>query len=284
MRQQTLAQSAEINGIGLHSGLPSKVVINPAEPDSGIMFKRSDVDNAKAVRALYSKVVDTRNCTCLADELGSPISTIEHLMSALYILGIDNALIEVSSPEIPILDGSAEFWYQTIKKIPLVQQNVARKFLKIMKKVEFIDDKGNKISLSPFDEGLKINFMIEFPSAIIGHQEFHGIITEELFSSKIAQCRTFCEKSQIDYLQSLGLIKGGSLDNAVVLDGDKVLNPKGLKHDFECVNHKVLDAIGDMYTSGYFIIGELNANKTGHFHNNEVLKRLFSDNSNYKVV
>ena len=141
-----------------------------------------------------------------------------------------------------------------------------------------------KITLSPFDDGLKINFTIEFPSAVVGHQEFHNVIDEKIFASEIAQCRTFCEKTQIEYLQSIGLIKGGSLDNAFVLDGDKVLNPQGLKHKFECVNHKVLDAIGDMYSSGYFIIGALNADKTGHFHNNEVLKKLFSDNSNYKMV
>ncbi len=284
MQQHTFAQSIEINGIGLHSGLPSKLVINPAGPNTGIMFKRSDIANSQVVSALYSNVVDTRNCTCLADNDGAAISTIEHLMSVLYILGIDNALIEVSSPEIPILDGSAEYLYQTLKKVPLVEQNASRKYLKILKKVEFIDSKNNRIVLSPFDDGLKINFTIEFPSAIVGHQEFHGIIDETLFASKIAQCRTFCEKTQIDYLQSIGLIKGGSLDNAVVLDGDKVLNPKGLKHEHECVNHKVLDAIGDMYSSGYFIIGELNADRTGHFHNNEVLKKLFSDNSNYKVV
>ena len=284
MQQHTFAQSIEINGIGLHSGLPSKLVINPADPNTGIMFKRSDIANSQVVSALYSNVVDTRNCTCLADNDGATISTIEHLMSVLYILGIDNALIEVSSPEIPILDGSAEYLYQTLKKVPLVEQNASRKYLKILKKVEFIDSKNNRIVLSPFDDGLKINFTIEFPSVIVGHQEFHGIIDETLFASKIAQCRTFCEKTQIDYLQSIGLIKGGSLDNAVVLDGDKVLNPKGLKHEHECVNHKVLDAIGDMYSSGYFIIGELNADRTGHFHNNEVLKKLFSDNSNYKVV
>ncbi len=284
MQQQTLAQSVEINGVGLHSGLPSKLVLKPAEENTGIMFKRSDISSAEPVSALYSNVKDTRNCTCLADNQGNLISTIEHLMSALYILGIDNVLIEVSNPEIPILDGSADFLYQTLKKIPLVKQNSARKYIKILKVVEFIDDKNNKISLSPFDEGLKIDFTIEFPSKIVGHQEFHGLINEEIFASKIAQCRTFCEKTQIDYLQSIGLIKGGSLDNALVLDGDRVLNPDGMKHKFECVNHKVLDAIGDMYTSGYHIIGALNADKTGHFHNNEVLKKLFSDNSNYKVV
>lgn len=283
MQQQTLSQTVQINGIGLHSGLPSTLTINPAPENSGITFTRSDVKSS-SVAALYSNVVDTKNCTCLADKEGNFISTIEHLMSALYILGIDNANISVSAQEIPILDGSAELLYKTLKKIPLQKQNAQRKCLKVMKKVEFTDDRGNTISLAPAEEGLQVNFAIEFPSKIVGHQEFHGLITEHLFAEQIAPCRTFCEKQQIEYLQSLGLIKGGSLENAVVLDGDTVLNPDGLKHKFECVNHKVLDAIGDMYTSGYFIIGELNAFKTGHFHNNEVLKKLFSDGSNYKLV
>ena len=284
MQQHTLSQTVEISGVGLHSGLPSKLVFHPSEPDTGIVFIRSDVSSKPELKAMYSQVVDTRNCTCLGDSDKNAVSTIEHLMSTLYILGIDNVCIEVSNQELPILDGSAEKLYQTLKNIPLVAQNAPRKFLKVLKHVSFTDNSGNTISLSPFDAGLKINFTIEFPSPIVGHQEFHGLITEDIFASEIAPCRTFCEKSQIDYLQSIGLIKGGSLDNALVLDGDKVLNPDGMKNPHECVNHKVLDAIGDMYTSGFFIIGELTAMKTGHFHNNELLKKLFSDNSNYKLV
>ena len=284
MQQHTLAQTVEINGIGLHSGLPSKLVLHPAEANTGIVFVRSDLPSKPSFKALYSQVVDTRNCTCLGDADKNVVSTIEHLMSVLYILGIDNVRIEVSNPELPILDGSAEKLYQTLKKIPLVEQNAPRKYLKVLKNIVFTDNNGNSVSLSPTDDVLKINFTIEFPSPIVGHQEFHGSITENLFVSEIAPCRTFCEKSQIDYLQSIGLIKGGSLENALVLDGDKVLNPDGMKNPHECVNHKVLDAIGDMYTSGFFIIGELTAMKTGHFHNNELLKKLFSDNSNYKLV
>ena len=284
MQQHTLSQTAEIEGIGLHSGLPSKLVFHPAEPNTGIVFVRSDLPTKPEFPALYSQVVDTRNCTCLGDANKNIVSTIEHLMSVLYILGIDNLKIEVSNPELPILDGSGEMLYKTLKSIPLVEQSAPRKYIKILKTVEFEDDKGNKISLSPSDEGLKINFAIEFPSPIVGHQEFHGVITEDLYAAEIAPCRTFCEKSQIDYLQSIGLIKGGSLENALVLNGDSVLNPGGMKNPHECVNHKVLDAIGDMFTSGYFIIGELNAMKTGHFHNNELLKKLFSNGSNYELV
>lgn len=284
MRQHTFAETGEIKGIGLHSGLESKLVFHPAEENSGIVFVRSDLPNKPEFPALYTQVVDTRNCTCLGDKDKNIVSTIEHLMSALYILGVDNAKIEVSNPELPIMDGSAEYLYNALKKIPLKEQNAPRKYLKVLKSVSYVDDKGNCVTLSPAEEKLNINFTIEFPSRIVGRQEFHGQITEDVFVSEIAPCRTFCEKAQIDYLQSLGLIKGGSLDNALVLDGDKVLNPDGMKHAHECVNHKVLDAVGDMYTSGYFIIGELTALKTGHFHNNEVLKKLFADSSNYKLV
>lgn len=283
MRQHTFAQTAEINGKGLHSGLESKLVFHPADA-GGIVFVRSDLPGRPEFPALYSQVADTRNCTCLGDKDKNVVGTIEHLMSVLYILGIDNARIEVSNAELPILDGSAEALYRTLKNVPLRELPAPRRYLKVLKEVSFADDKGNAVVLSPADDGLKINFTIEFPSKIVGRQEFHGTITEELFASEIAPCRTFCEKAQIDWLQSLGLIKGGSLDNALVLDGDRVLNPDGMKHERECVNHKVLDAVGDMYTSGYFIIGELTASKTGHFHNNEVLKKLFADSSNYKLV
>ena len=182
------------------------------------------------------------------------------------------------------MDGSAEVLYKALCNIPLQEQSAPRKYLKILKEVSFADDKGNHAVLKPYEKGLQIRFEIDFPSKIVGHQVFEGEITPELFASEIAPCRTFCEKYQVDYLQSIGLIKGGSLENAVVLDGETVLNPEGLRHPHECVNHKVLDAVGDLYTSGYRILGELNAFKTGHFHNNQLLKVLFSDQSNYELV
>ena len=161
-------------------------------------------------------------------------------------------------------------------------QNAPRKILKIMKEVIYKDNNGNTVSLSPANS-LEIDFGIDFPSPIIGKQRFCAEITKEIFASQIAPCRTFCEKHQVDYLKSIGLIKGGSLENAVVLDGNTILNDGGFRIKNECVNHKVLDAIGDLYTSGYRIIGKLTADKTGHFHTNELLKKLFSDSSNYKI-
>ena len=204
-------------------------------------------------------------------------------MATLYILGIDNAQITVNNPEIPILDGSAKVFYEILSKAELQAQNAPRRFLKITKAIKFTDDKGASVTLEPADK-FSVHFDIEFPSKIVGHQKFTGEITKERFAAEIAPCRTFCEKYQVDYLRSIGLIKGGSLENAVVLDGENILNPEGFRLPNECVNHKVLDTIGDLYTSGYYILAKVVANKSGHYHNNEVLKALFASSDNYEVI
>ncbi len=286
MNQQTLDKQVIIEGIGLHSGLPSVLTIIPAPQDYGIVFKRVDLAHQPEIKALYSNVVDTKNCTCLASKQSpkDTVSTIEHLMSAFYILGIDNALVEINNPEVPIMDGSAKPFLEALSQVGIKKQEAKRKYLVIKKEVSFVDDNGNSVSIKPYNQGLKINFEIEFASKIVGYQSFCGEINPDVFLSDIVSCRTFCEKYQVDYLKSIGLIKGGSLENAVVLDGETVLNEGGLRHQKECVNHKVLDAIGDLYTAGYPIKGELFASKTGHFHNNELLKLLFSNKENYELV
>ena len=282
--QHTLKNPIVIEGIGLHSGCQVKLTIKSAPENSGIIFKRADLPTQPEIKAIYSNVVDTRNCTCLGDKEGNLVSTIEHLMAALRVCGIDNALIETNNQEIPIMDGSAKPFYDVLSKVELKEQSAPRKIIKVSKKIEFKDDKGNTVSLSPIAEDkLHLNFSIEFPSPIVGHQVFEGYLTPELFASSIALCRTFCEKYQVDYLKSIGLIKGGSLDNAVVLDGDKLLNVGGFRVKNECVNHKVLDAIGDLYTAGGVIYGQYQADKTGHWHNNELLKLLFADSANYQI-
>lgn len=281
--QKTLSKILEIEGIGLHSGLPSKMTFYPAPADSGIVFVRADLSNKPEFKAVYNQVVDTRNCTCLGNANREIVSTIEHIMAALYILGIDNARIEVTNPETPIMDGSAKVFYEQLKKVPLEELPAKRKYLKVLRKVEFADGKGAKVVLKPAD-ALDIHFTIDFSSKIVGHQEFSGEITEEVFAHKIAPARTFCEKYQVDYLRSIGLIKGGSLENAVVLDGEKILNEGGFRVENEAVNHKVLDCIGDMYTSGYRLLAQVEAERSGHFHNNEVLKILFSDTNNYQLI
>ena len=280
MQQQTLKNQIIIEGVGLHSGAASVLKICPADADTGIVFVRS----GKHLAAKYSQVTDTRNCTCLGAE-GVFVSTIEHLMAALYAVGVDNAIIECSAQELPILNGGAREFLDSLLSVGVVLQEKKRAFLKVLKPVCFEDGKGAKACLLPNGgQNLHVHFEIEFPSKIVGHQVFDGDITEDVFSSQIAPCRTFCEKQQIDYLRSIGLIKGGSLENAVVLDGEHILNPGGFKVQNECVNHKVLDAVGDLYTSGYRILANFEGYKSGHYHNNELLKKLFSDETNFEIV
>ena len=283
--QKTLSHSVEIKGIGLHSGLESRLMFLPAPENTGIVFVRSDLSGNNEFPALYSHVVDTRNCTCLGNQDKQIVSTIEHIMATLYILGIDNVRIEVNQPEVPIMDGSAKVFYEALKEVPLKEQNAPRKYLRIKKQVAFTDDKGNEIVLEPAENAaLEVRFEIDFPSKIVGHQVFDGNINEAVFAKQIAPARTFCEKYQVDYLRSVGLIKGGSLENAVVLDGETILNEGGFRVSNECVNHKVLDCIGDMLTSGYRLAAKITAKRTGHFHNNEVLKKVFANADNYEII
>lgn len=280
MKQHTFEKNIEIKGIGLHSGFDSVLKIMPAPENTGIVFEQNEI----SIPALYSNVKDTRNCTLLKKD-GAVVSTIEHLMATFYALGVDNAHIICSNPELPIMDGSAQVFLNLLKKEKLTEQNAPRKILKVLKTVRFEDEKGNFIELSaPKTEGLKVCFEIEFPSKIVGRQVFENSITFDVFAKELAPARTFCEKYQIDYLRSIGLIKGGSLENAVVLDGEKILNPEGFRVQNECVNHKTLDLVGDLYTSGYFINADVKAYKTGHFHNNEVLKKLFENKNNYEIL
>ncbi len=273
MQQTTVEQNVTIKGIGLHSGASTTLTITPAPANSGIVFKRTDLKDKPTQKALYSNIKDTRNSSTM-----SLVSTIEHLMAALYIKGIDNAIIEIDGPETPIMDGSAKPFLDALDKVNLTHQDALRKYLKIKEKIFFKDDKGNTVSLEPADK-LKIDFEIDFPSPIVGKQCFSKDFTKETLAA-----RTFVEKSQVDYLRSIGLIKGGSLENAVVLDGDNILNKEGFRFEDECVKHKVLDAIGDLYLSGYHIIGKLTAKKTGHYHINELLKILFLNSNNYEVL
>ena len=281
--QKTLKQNISISGIGLHSGQESELILMPAKENSGIVFVRSDLNEDNIFPALYNFVIDTRNCTCLGNKKGGIVSTIEHIMSALYIAGVDNACIKINNPEVPIMDGSAAIFYEKLKKAELQELSAHRKYLKVKRNIKFTDDNGNYVELKPANQ-LKIKFVIDFPSKIVGHQEFDSSLTDDIYEKIIAPARTFCEKYQVDYLRSIGLIKGGSLENAVVLDGENVLNDGGFRVKNECVNHKVLDCIGDMYTSGYRLLAEIEAFHSGHFHNNEVLKLLFADSANYEII
>ncbi len=283
MHQHTLAKELIIKGIGLHSGCDSTLTLHPAPIGHGIVFRRVDLPGRPQIKALFDNVVDTRNCTCLGDKQGNIVSTIEHLMAALSVCGIDNALIDVTNPELPIMDGSALPFYEAVVSAGIVEQNAPRKALKVLRPVRFEDGKGAVAELAPAAE-FSVSFDIEFPSKVVGHQHFSAPVNAQIFAEEIAPCRTFCEKYQVDYLKSVGLIKGGSLDNAVVLDGETVLNPGGFRLQNECVNHKVIDAIGDMYTAGFPLKGALTAVKSGHYHNNQLLRVLFADCANYEII
>ncbi|MBR5598904.1 MAG: UDP-3-O-[Alphaproteobacteria bacterium] len=280
--QHTLKEITQIKGIGLHSGLDVTLTLKPAPINKGITFYRTDI-NSTPLRGLYSNVVDTRNCTALGSDSKNIVSTIEHFMATLYILGIDNLDVEIDNAEIPILDGSSRVFLDILKTKPLEAQEAPAKILRVKKEITYEDKEGCRITMLPSDK-LEICFDIDFPSPIVGHQNFNNVIDYSVFEQEIAPCRTFCEKYQVDYLKSIGLIKGGSLENAVVLDGNTILNPEGFRIKNECVNHKVLDTIGDLYTSGYRILSKVIAKKTGHRHNNEILKILFSSQDNYEIV
>lgn len=280
--QNTVKEFSLDKGIGLHCGMISKLVFLPAPINSGITFIRVDLAGKPQIKATFDNVVDTVNSTNLGINGKMMVRTIEHLMCGLYMAEIDNVIVEIDNEEMPIFDGSAKVFYEALQK-NISKQNASRKVLKVKKEVVFVDDRGNQISIKP-SHSLHIDFEIVFPSPVIGHQMFSGEINKQVFESQIVDCRTFAEKYQVDYLQSIGLAKGGSLKNAVVVDGDKILNPEGLLREKECVNHKVLDAIGDMYTSGYRILGKIVAIKTGHFHSNKLLHKLFEDESNFEIV
>ncbi|MFV0626694.1 MAG: UDP-3-O-acyl-N-acetylglucosamine deacetylase [Alphaproteobacteria bacterium] len=284
IQQKTVKEFKIDNGIGLHSGKIAKLRFLPAEENSGIVFRRIDLAEKPEIKATFGNVVDTKNSTNLGFDGKMYVRTIEHLMCALYMFGIDNAIIEIDNEEMPIFDGSASKFIEVFKKQTLVEQKAPKNLLKIKKEISFTDDNGNIVSIKPKETGLKVNFEIIFPSPIVGHQIFSEEINQDVFENEIMDSRTFCEKYQVDYLQSIGLAKGGSLENAVVLDGDKILNPGGLRHEKECVNHKVLDIIGDLYTSGHQVVGEISAAKTGHFHTNQLLHKVFADKNNYEII
>ena len=188
--QQTIANELKIEGVGLHSGIKSTLTLKPAKADTGIVFVRTDIDNAEPILATYNNVIDTKNCTCIGYDRTNMVSTIEHLMAALYIMQIDNIVVEIDALEMPIVDGSSQLFLQKLQQVGTTKLKAAKKYIKVMQKVEASDDKGNSVVLEPADD-FYINFVIEFPSKIVGRQEFDGVINQEIFAKEIAPCRTY---------------------------------------------------------------------------------------------
>ncbi len=282
LSQKTVSEKISFEGIGIHTGIKSKLDILPAEPDTGILFKRKDLKINNTVHALYNNVTDTTLCTTITNQYGTKVSTIEHLMGALYGVGIDNAIIEIDSQEVPILDGSAKIFVEEINNVGLKFSNKPIKIIKINKKISY--SKGEKyISIDKSNITGEIEFEIKYKNKLIGKQKNKVNIFEDDLNN-IFNSRTFCLYEDIEKLKKLNLGKGGDLSNAIVIKNNKVMNSGGLRNKKEFVNHKILDCMGDLFLSGYKIIGSIKCSQGGHSLTNEILKRVFEDKTNYSLI
>lgn len=283
IHQHTLFAAVTISGIGVHSGAPATVKMRAAPADTGILFIRTDItDKDNVIPARHDYVVDTRLCTVIANKHGVSVATIEHLMAAIAAVGLDNAIVEIDGPEMPIMDGSAIEFIRAINHIGLIPQPERRRAL-VIKKPLHIQDGDKEVYLTPAD-GQFFGFEIAFPSAAIGRQKYTIALSEDSFRAEIAPCRTFGFLHEVEQLRKMGLARGGSLENAIVVNGDEVLNPEGLRFQTEFVRHKILDAVGDLYLAGGQLIGHYHGVKAGHAMNNKVLHALFADPSAYEWV
>ena len=284
--QKTLATEVKTTGIGLHSGRKVVLTLKPAPVDTGVVFRRVDVDASLDIQARGEYVIDTRMATTLAhpDNPQARVLTIEHLMSALAGVGVDNVIVEVNAPEIPIMDGSATSFVYLITSAGLVEQNAARKFIRIKQSVGVVD--GHKTArLDPYF-GFKARFDIDFDHPAIEEtgNHFEVDFVGDVFIQQISRARTFGFIQDVEALRGLGLAQGGSLGNAIVMDEYKILNPEGLRYDDEFVKHKILDAIGDLYVIGYPVLGAYTAYKSGHALNNMLIRAVLADEANYEIV
>ena len=281
LNQKTINQDITFNGIGLHSGLAVTMTVKPAAPNTGIIFKRIDLKENNVVVPNIFNVSSAIFCTTISNDHGASVSTIEHLMGALYGLGIDNALIEIDNQEVPILDGSAKLFVEAISKIGIKNSDTPIKIIKILEKIEFVDE-NKTITIEPSKISLDIDFELKYTNELIGTQR-NLIKVFESDLSDIYNSRTFCLFEDIEKLKEMGLAKGGSLDNAVVVKNNQVLNQKGLRNQKEFVNHKILDCMGDLYLAGYKIIGKIICSQGGHLLTNNLLRKVFSNKSNFSV-
>ncbi len=281
--QHTIRKTVELSGIGLHSGKKINMVLIPESENHGITFVRSDLPKGEnIIPALWNKVVDTQLCTVIGNEHGARIGTIEHLMSALRGLGVDNLRIEIDGGEVPAMDGSAMPFVNLIDEVGIKAQNLPRRMIRVLKEVS-VTDGDKRVTLSP-NESCSFVGEIEFDHNKIGKQRFGTQLVNGNFRHEIAKARTFGFYHEAQWLRSQGLGLGGSLDNAIILDTDNIMNPDGLRFSNEFIRHKLLDAIGDLYLAGGQILGLYNGIKAGHTINNAILHELFSDDANWEYV
>jgi UDP-3-O-[3-hydroxymyristoyl] N-acetylglucosamine deacetylase len=280
--QHTLKSQVSFKGKGLHSGVTISMLVAPAPVNQGITFIRQDVEkDHQKIHAVWDNVEASQLCTKIKNEHEISVSTIEHLMAAFAGMGIDNAIIYLDGPEVPIMDGSAMPFIRAFEQTGLIAQNSPRKAIRILKTVEIKDNDGRMACFEP-DISSVFTFSIDFDNQNIGEQSATFELMEaDDFKTQLAFCRTFTQLREVETLMKAGLIKGGGLDNAVVFDDDKILNPEGLRHAKEPVRHKLLDAIGDTYLAGAPIIGRFTSHKGGHALTNKLLRKLFDDTSTY---
>ena len=282
LNQKTIKKNVSFIGIGLHSGKQVKINVKPSDPNTGIVFKRIDLKVNNLIYPNFMNVSNTALNTTIRNDFGAKVSTIEHLMGALFGMGIDNALIEIDNEEVPILDGSAKFFINEILSVGLESSNQPIKIIKINQKVEFKN--GEKfISIKPSKLSLDINFQLKYQNKIIGNQKNSVSVYEDDLTD-IFNSRTFCLYEDIEVIKQNGLAKGGSLENAIVVKDEQVLNPEGLRNSKEFVNHKILDCIGDLYTSGYRIIASVNCSQGGHYLTNNLLRKVFENKRNFSII
>jgi len=280
--QKTIQSSMHIQGTGLHTGKKGNLYLKPAEVNTGILFKRTDVDSDKSIiEASYKNVSSPILCTKIKNSYGVSVSTIEHLMAAFYGEGIDNILVEIDCPEIPIMDGSAFDFVEAIRSVGTEDQKKSRKFISVIKKVE-VKDGPKSISIEPLADDLIIDFEIVYKNPLIRTRRHEFKLSNGDLAS-IYNSRTFCLYEDIDKIISQGLAKGGSLENAIVVKENKILNDNGLRHRHEFVDHKILDCLGDLMLAGYRIFGHVKTSQGGHQLTNVLLKKFLSDKSNWKI-
>ena len=282
LNQKTINNPVKFTGIGLHSGRIVNISINPSEPNTGIIFKRVDLKKNNLIFPSFANVTNTSLNTTISNDFGVRVSTIEHLMGALFGLGIDNALIEIDNEEVPILDGSAKEFIEKLIISGLKQSEVPIKIIKIKKKISF-NEGERSISIEPSKLSLDINFQLKYDNAVIGNQKNKVNVYEDDLND-IFNSRTFCLYEDIEKIKKNGLAKGGSLDNAVVVKGSEILNKEKLRNSKEFVNHKILDCIGDLYTSGYRIVASINCSQGGHYLTNQLLKKVFQNKENFSII
>ena len=282
LNQKTISKPITFIGVGLHSGVKVSLTLKPSEPNSGILFKRVDLKENNILVPSFLNVTNTSLNTTISNEFGVKVSTIEHLMGALSGLGIDNALIEIDNEEVPILDGSAKIFVEKIIETGFKTSEIPIKIIKILRKINFTD--GERFaSIEPSKLNLTIEFELKYKNQLIGNQKNKIKVYEDNLMD-IFNSRTFCLHEDIELIKKNGLAKGGSLENAIVVKDNMILNNGGLRNKKEFVNHKILDCIGDLYTSGYRLVANVTCSQGGHYLTNQLLKKVFRDKKNFSII